>query len=180
MTLKTILFISSSIALSVACGNGHDGKGRGSAAQGAVEAAKTQPVAPAAAETPKPEGQIAPSAAAEPTRVETGKPVEGPGGEMIPGFLANQAQLGKKDSDTTPTDRGGLYKMAKKAREEGLVDEALAYIDVLLLMEPNDPEFLEFRGVMQLKQGMVEDAKVDLSRCCQLGRTTCCRWMERP
>jgi len=181
MKLETIALCSGAVALIVACGgNGRDGKGQSNVTPSAVQVVraseKTVRDEPAPAE---PVQQEAPQAV-ELVENTVGQPVEGPGGEMIPGLAIPSSELKKVDSDTTPTDRGGLFKMAKKARDDGLIAEALAYIDVLLLMEPDDVEFLEFRGVLQLRQGLVEDAKVDLGRCCKLGRGTCCRWMERP
>ena len=41
-------------------------------------------------------------------------------------------------------------------------------------------KLLEFRGVTQLRQGQIEDAMVDLNRCCDQGRSTCCRWKKTP
>ncbi len=77
-----------------------------------------------------------------------------------------------------PTGRDDLLAEARKALKAGNADEALAFVDALLVMHPDDAELLEFRGTTQMRLGMLEDAKVDLDRCCSLGRQSCCKWKD--
>ena len=60
-----------------------------------------------------------------------------------------------------------------KLAEGGGVD-VLSMIDVLLVLNPQDHEMREVRGRILLKQGLKEDAAVDLDLCCKGGRASCC------
>lgn len=96
-------------------------------------------------------------------------------GEILPNFMGPRITFKDGGPDDIPQDRAGLLKSAKKAIGEGNIDYALAIIDVLHLMHPNDPEILELRGDAMMEQGLEEDAMVDLDKCCSLGRSSCCR-----
>ncbi len=102
---------------------------------------------------------------------------EGPGGEIVPGLNIPRDSLDEKGADepSLPTDRDGLFEAARKALKAGKVDEALSFLTVLLVMNPDDPELLEFHGDILLGQDQPEDAMVDFGRCCELGRQSCCR-----
>ncbi|MCP4601545.1 MAG: hypothetical protein GY847_13705 [Proteobacteria bacterium] len=111
------------------------------------------------------------------------KIIEGSNEEILPSFLKQRPGLIiKTDAGTPPmpTGRDDLLKRARQVLKAGDLDEALAFVDVLILMNPGDPELLEFRGTALLRQGHTEDAMVDLKRCCDLGRQTCCRWKNTP
>ena len=103
--------------------------------------------------------------------------LEGPEGEMLSGL--NRPKINLKSGDgglaELPKDREGLLKTANKAFRDGDLAYAIAVVDVLNLMFPNDPEILELRGETLMGQGLKEDAMVDFDKCCSLGRMTCCR-----
>ncbi|MCP4675894.1 MAG: hypothetical protein GY854_10390 [Deltaproteobacteria bacterium] len=107
---------------------------------------------------------------------------EGPGGEIVPGLKIPKAGIEGKGTDepSLPTDRDGLFAAARKALDAGKADEALSYLTVLLVMNPDDPELLEFHGDILLGQDQPEDAMVDFGRCCELGRQSCCERKKDP
>jgi predicted Zn-dependent protease len=99
-----------------------------------------------------------------------------PDREILPAFVGPRMSLDNGDAGVDlPEDRAGLLKAARKALRERKIDFALAIIDVLNLMNPDDPEILELRGDTLMEQGFKEDAMADLDKCCSLGRSTCCR-----
>lgn len=79
------------------------------------------------------------------------------------------------DGSVMPTEPEALKERARFALRTGNIDEAMAIIDVLLVMKPNDLEMIELRGDTLLKQGHIEDGNADLKRCCDSGRKSCCR-----
>jgi hypothetical protein len=100
-----------------------------------------------------------------------------PDAEMFKGLIPPRTKPTDEDGglEDTPQDRAGLLKSARRALKAGDVGYALAIIDVLNLMHPEDPEILELRGDALMEQGLKEDAMADLDKCCSLGRSTCCR-----
>jgi hypothetical protein len=98
-------------------------------------------------------------------------------GEIL-GVLALPKPLVKDgdEADPLPEGRDGLLGKAREELQQGHTDEALAIIDVLLVLHADDAEILQLRGVTLLKQGHMEDAMVDLKRCCEKGREDCCRY----
>lgn len=98
------------------------------------------------------------------------------GGEAIPHPPADSepwdASVG---SEEIPEDPVQLRKRALAELEAGNAERAISMIDVLLILNPRDLELLEIRGEIMLKQGLTEDATVDLRRCCKEGRRSCCR-----
>ena len=79
------------------------------------------------------------------------------------------------DGEGMPTEPEALKERARYALRTGNIDEAMAIIDVLLVMQPNDLEMIELRGDTLLNQGHAEDGNADLKRCCDAGRKSCCR-----
>ena len=86
--------------------------------------------------------------------------------------VARDASVGDRE---IPEDPAELKKRAKEELAAGNVDGAMSMIDVLLVLDPNDLELIEIRGDIMMKQGLIEDATVDLKRCCKQGRQSCCR-----
>lgn len=98
----------------------------------------------------------------------------GPAQEIVIGLPPKQTW--EEDSELRlDGDEAELFDAAIRAEQRGEVDESVAIIDVLLVQHPDNLEYLEFRGMLQLRQGHVEDAKQDLHRCCDGGRASCCR-----
>lgn len=121
--------------------------------------------------------QTEPSVPAQPQTVDSPSLAMGPDGEILANLMGARITLKEGDGgpDEMPQDRDGLLKAAKKALGERNTDYALAIIDVLNIMNPNDPEILELRGNAMMEQGLKEDAEADLDKCCSLGRSSCCR-----
>jgi len=95
--------------------------------------------------------------------------------EMLPssmdlGVLSDDGDAGVE----MPDDPEGLLKKSRDLLGQGRVAEALEYIDVLLVMAPDDPELLRLRGVSLMRSGHIEDAMVDLRRCCEMEKQDCC------
>ncbi len=78
-------------------------------------------------------------------------------------------------SEEIPEDPIQLRKRALAELAAGNADSAMSMMDVLLILNPRDLELLEIRGDLMMKQGLTEDATVDLIRCCKEGRRSCCR-----
>ena len=109
------------------------------------------------------------SADGQDPRSSASPPATAPGGEIL--FELPRGTLaGDAGGPPLPTDRDELYALAREKLSAGELDEALAYVDTLLVMAPGDPELLEFRGEALVAQGHPEDARADFERCCELGR----------
>jgi len=101
-----------------------------------------------------------------------------PGGDLVPSVLSLDRGAGSAPApaQSIPNpDRDGLVASAGRALEEGRADEAAAYLDVVLLVDPGDAEALELRARSLEAAGDEEGALSDLDRCCELGRDECCR-----
>lgn len=109
---------------------------------------------------------------------DTDTSADGPADEMMPGLAVvpsgNRTWVHAEDSALDGKDED-LFEKAKEAAKQGEMDEAFAIIDLLLLKQPDNLDYLEFRGMLQLRQGDVEDGNADLERCCRMGRQTCCQ-----
>ena len=67
-----------------------------------------------------------------------------------------------------------LIADARKALDEGRPKDALAIIDVLVVLDPEDPVAIELRAQTLDRLGDLEGARDDRQRCCRLGRSSCC------
>ena len=131
------------------------------------------------------EGATSPAAGAAPAApvapLELGG--EGPGGEMVPGLALppgtskpDQRRPGSAAPDPARVDdQEQLLAAARQALDEGRPADALAIIDVLVVLDPEDPEVLELRAGTLDQTGDREGAAADRERCCKLGRRSCCR-----
>ncbi len=110
----------------------------------------------------------------------TFKTGESPEGEIIPISHLPRPLVGEGDAGapSMSTKKGDIFKQAQEALQRGNPDSALAFVDTLLVLQPDDTELLEFRGIVLMRQGHLEDALFDFERCCTLGRKTCCRWKD--
>lgn len=113
------------------------------------------------------------------TSVESKSPEEGEAaGEMMPGLQLTPAGNREWATESAPDGDGSeddLFSRAQAAADTGEIDEALAIVDVLILQHPENMAYLELRGMLQIRQGQLEDGTADLKRCCGKGRETCCR-----
>ena len=92
--------------------------------------------------------------------------------EIVPLFDPIPAPL--PEDRSIPEDPVAFRREVQAKLAEGGDDEVLSMIDVLLILDPNDHEMREARARILLKQGLPEDAAVDLGLCCKGGRASCC------
>jgi hypothetical protein len=92
--------------------------------------------------------------------------------EIVP--LLNPIPTPMPGAEDLPEDPALIRKEAIRLLSNGNRKEALPLIDVLLILNPLDLEMLETRGRILVGQGLIEDGAVDLGRCCEEGRETCC------
>lgn len=96
---------------------------------------------------------------------------------MLPDSFNIKPRFAKEDAGEAqiPVGRDDLLSMARNALKDGRVDDALSFVDVLVVLHPDDPELLELRGTILMQDKQVEDAMADFDRCCAKGRKSCCR-----
>ncbi|MBW2277979.1 MAG: hypothetical protein JRF63_10825 [Deltaproteobacteria bacterium] len=111
---------------------------------------------------------------ATPKTEETTVQPAGPGGEMITG-LALPAPIEGAKSAASDASREALLEDLGQALSEGRVLDAAAIADVLLVLDAKDAEALELRARALELHSDHEGAGADRKRCCELGRTSCCR-----
>ena len=93
--------------------------------------------------------------------------------EIVPLFDPVPAPL--PEDPSVPEDPVAFRREVQaKLAAGGGDDEVLSMIDVLLLLNPDDHEMREARARILSKQGLLEDAAVDLGLCCKGGRASCC------
>ena len=108
---------------------------------------------------------------------------EGPGGEIVPGLAmppqsegAPTAAPGSSAPNPSRVERQEqLFEGARRALDEDRPNDALAMIDVLVVLDPEDPEAIELRARTLERLGDRDGSRADLERCCKLGRSSCCR-----
>jgi hypothetical protein len=98
----------------------------------------------------------------------------GPGGEMIPG-LALPTPFAGADAAPTEASRDTLIADLVRALAEGRAADAVAIADVLIVLDAKDAEAFELRARALDLLSDTEGAGADRSRCCELGRVSCCR-----
>jgi hypothetical protein len=118
------------------------------------------------------DGKRPEQAASTDDRTATAKP--GPGGEMIPG-LALPTPIAGADDVATEASREQLLEDLDRALDEGRAADAASIADVLIVLDAEDAEAYERRARALEIQGDQGAAAADRKRCCELGRTSCCR-----
>ena len=108
---------------------------------------------------------------------------EGPGGEMVPGLALPPVSGGRPPANTPGASapdpakvasQEELIDSARQALDEDRPKDALAIVDVLVVLDPEDPVAIELRALTLDRLGDHEGARDDRKRCCKLGQASCC------
>lgn len=109
-----------------------------------------------------------------PSKMQTGAPsTEYANREIVP--LLEPIPKPITDSQHLSEDPSAIRQEVARLMNNGNWRDALPLIDVLLILNPMDLEMLETRGRILVSQGYSEDGTLDLTRCCEKGRKSCCQ-----
>jgi hypothetical protein len=103
----------------------------------------------------------------------TATPAPGMDDEIVP--LFNPVPPALAVDRVIPEDPAAFRRQLQETLKTDQSKDVLPMIDVALLLNPHDMEMREARADILLKQGLSEDAAVDLEQCCKGGRPSCCR-----
>lgn len=107
-------------------------------------------------------------------KMQTSAPLTGNvNSEIVPLFNPIPAPI--TDSDHLSEDPSAIREEVTRLLADGNWTDALPLIDVLIIINPMDLEMLETRGRILVSQGYDEDGTLDLTRCCEEGRKSCCQ-----
>ena len=110
-----------------------------------------------------------------PERMQSSQPSPGPyiDEEIVP--LLDPIPRPITDANHLSEDPSDIREEVSRLLADGNRSDALPLIDVLLILNPMDLEMLETRGRILVSQGFDEDGTLDLTRCCEKGRQSCCQ-----